>query len=78
MNSIELRIVVTEEMIQELLWHALTPEAVVMLATLYDAIAQQQAQQGISLEDYQLTGISTTFEDGGVYAELSYTPRGAG
>jgi hypothetical protein len=73
MNSIELRIAVTEEMIRELLWHALTPEAVVMQQTLNDAIAQQQALREISLEGYELTGISVTVEDAGIHAELTYT-----
>ena len=73
MDSIELRITVTEEMLRELLWHALAPEALVMTASLSDAITQQQGLRNISLDGYRLTGISVTVEDTAIHAELAYT-----
>jgi hypothetical protein len=72
MDTIELRIVVSEEIVRELLWQALTPEALVITSALNDAIAQQQAIRGISLDGYVLTGISVTMDAGILHAELSY------
>jgi hypothetical protein len=74
MNTIELRIDVTEEMVRELLWQALTPEQLVITSALNDAIAEQQALRGVALEGYKLTGISVTVDAGTMHAELSYTP----
>lgn len=76
MEPIELRIVLTEDMIRDLLWRALAPEALVMTGAINQAIAQQQVQLGVSLDQYRLTGISITTTAGMVYAELSYTPVG--
>jgi hypothetical protein len=64
---------VTEEIARELLWTALTPDALVLTGALNDAIAQQQDLRGVALEGYQLTGISITVESGAMYAELTYT-----
>ena len=74
MDTIELRIEMTEELVRELLWQALAPEAIVMTSTLSDAIAQQQAIRGVSLDGYQLAGISVTVEESGMHAELAYIP----
>ena len=76
MDTIELRIDLTEELVRELLWRALAPEGIVMTSALNDAIAQQAALRDISLDRYRLTGISVTVEAGGMHAELSYTPHG--
>lgn len=72
-DTIELRIALTEEILTELLWHALTPDALVFTSALNDAIAQQQTIRGISLDGYTLSGISVTVEPGAMHAELSYT-----
>jgi hypothetical protein len=73
MDTIELRIALTEELVRELLWLALAPGGIVMTGTLSDAIAQQATLRGISLDTYQLAGISVTIEPSGMHAELSYT-----
>jgi hypothetical protein len=73
MDTLELRIMMTEEIVRELLWLALAPEALVITGALNDAIAQQQAMRGISLDGYTLSGISVTVEAGTMHAELSYT-----
>jgi hypothetical protein len=72
-DTIELRIALTEELVRELLWHALAPGALVFTNALNDAIAQQQAIRGISLDGYALSGISVTVEPGAMHAELSYS-----
>jgi hypothetical protein len=74
MDTIELRIELTEELLRELLWKALAPDGIVMTSTLSDAIAHAQRMRGVSLDVYRLTGISVTVE-GGLYAELTYLPR---
>lgn len=74
MDTIELRIALTEQLIRELLWRTLAPEGIVMTSALNDAIAQQEALRELSLDGYQLTGISVTVEGGGMHAELSYMP----
>jgi hypothetical protein len=73
MDTIELRINLTEELVRELLWRALAPEGIVMTSTLSGAIAQQEALRDVTLDGYQLAGISVTVENGGMHAELSYT-----
>jgi hypothetical protein len=72
METIELRIALTEELMRELLWKALVPEALVLTGTLNDAIAEQQTLRGVSLDGYKLTGISVTVEGTGIHAELTY------
>ena len=74
MDTIELRIALTEELVRELLWLALAPDGIIMTNTLRDAIAQQAALRAITLDAYQLAGISVTVEPSGMHAELSYTP----
>lgn len=75
MDTIELRIGLTEELVRELLWHTLAPEGIVMTGALSDAIAQQETLRDISLDQYQLSGISVTSESGTMHAELSYTRK---
>jgi hypothetical protein len=77
MDTIELRIALTEEIVRELLWQALEPEALVITKALNDAIAQQQDMRGISLDGYTLSGVSITVEAGIMHAELAYTPTRA-
>lgn len=72
-DTIELRIALSEEMMIELLWHALAPDALVFTSALNDAIAQQQAMRGVSLDGYALSGISVTVEPGAMHTELAYT-----
>jgi hypothetical protein len=74
MDMIELRIPLTEQLIRELLWRTLASEGIVMTSTLNDAIARQAAMRAISLDGYQLAGISVTAEGGALHAELSYMP----
>ena len=74
MDPIELRIDLTEELVRELLWLALAPEAIVMTGALRDALAREQSIRGISIEGYRLTGISVTAEPSAMHAELAYTP----
>jgi len=74
MDTIELRIALTEELVRELLWKALVPEALVLTGTLNDAIADQQTLRGVSLDAYKLTGVSVTVEGTGMHAELTYGP----
>jgi hypothetical protein len=75
MDTIELRIDLTEELVRELLWRALVPEGIIMTSTLSAAIAKQAALRDISLEKYQLSGVSVTVDPSGMHAELSYTPQ---
>ena len=75
MDTIELRIDLTKELVRELLWHTLAPAGIVMTSALSDAIAQQEALRDISLDEYQLSGISVISELGTMHAELSYTPK---
>jgi hypothetical protein len=77
MDTIELRIALTEEIVRELLWQVLKPEALVITKALNDAIAQQQDRRGISLDGYTLSGVSITVEANTMHAELSYTPTRA-
>lgn len=74
MDTIELRIALTEEMVRELLWHALAPEALVINSALNDAIEEQRSMRAVSLDGYTLSGISITAVAGSMYAELAYTP----
>ena len=71
MDTIELRINLTEELVRELLWRALAPEGIVMTSTLSGAIAQQEALRDVTLDGYQLAGISVTVENGGMHVRLA-------
>lgn len=77
MDTIELRIALTEEIVRELLWQALEPQALVITKALNDAIAQQQERRGISLDGYALSGVSITVDAGIMHAEISYMPTRA-
>lgn len=71
--TIDLRIEITQEMLRELLWHAIAPDATVLQRELTHAIEQQQELLDVSLDGYELTGISVVNENTGMFAELSYT-----
>jgi len=73
MRSYEIRIELTDRIIQELLWRALQPEAVVMTPMLNDALEQQYALAGPPPDGAQLSGLSVTMENDRVYAEITYT-----
>jgi hypothetical protein len=77
MDTVELRIAMTEELVRELLWHALAPGALVMTGALNKALKQQQAMRGVALDGYTLSGISVAVEAGVMHAELSYTQQQA-
>jgi hypothetical protein len=75
MDTVELRIALTDELVRELLWHALVPEALVMTGALNKAIEQQQDMQSVPLDGYTLSGISVAIQAGSRCAELSYTQQ---
>jgi hypothetical protein len=77
MDTIELRITLSEEIIRDLLWQTLAPEALVINGALNDAITQQQDLHGISLDGYTLSGVSITVVAGTMHAELAYSPTQA-
>ncbi len=64
---------ITQEMVRELLWHAIAPNATVLQRELTSAIEQQQSLLDVSLDGYELTGISVVGENAEMYAELTYT-----
>jgi hypothetical protein len=74
-DAIELRFALSEEMVRELLWHALAPEATVITRALNDAIRQQADLRGITLDEYDLAGVTVTGEAGVMHAELTFVPN---
>jgi hypothetical protein len=72
MDTLELRIALTEELVRELLWHALVPEALVKTGALNKALEKQQDMQSVSLNGYTLNRISVAIQAGTMYAELAY------
>jgi hypothetical protein len=77
MDTIELRIALSEEIVRALLWQALAPEALVINGALNDAMRRQQDLRGISLDGYMLSGVSVTVDAGTMHAELAYSPTQA-
>jgi hypothetical protein len=74
MKTYEFRIELTDRIIQELLWQALTPDdSIVMMPFLNDALEQQYAQIGPPPTGAQISGISVSIREDGVYAEITYT-----
>jgi hypothetical protein len=71
--TIDLRIEITQEMVRELLWHAIAPDATVLQRELTNAIEQQQSLLDVSLVGYQITGISVVNEHEAIFAELRFT-----
>jgi hypothetical protein len=74
-NQVELRFELDEDLLRELLWRALTPDAIVMMGGLSEAITRAQEHQRVSIAGCQLTGVSVTYEQGRPFAELGYTRR---
>ena len=75
-DAVELRFALSEEMVRELLWHALAPEATVITRALNDAIGRQAELRSITLDEYDLTGVTVTVEASVMHAELTYMPNG--
>jgi len=73
MRPLELRVELTEIMIQELLWRALSPDALVLMPNFHAALEQQYAQVGAPPEGAQVSGVSVTTINGRMFAEITYT-----
>lgn len=73
METIELRVEINEEAMRELVWQALSPDALVITSAWNAALEQQYAAVGQPSDEYVLTGVSTVIENGSVFAELTYT-----
>lgn len=76
MQTIEVRISLTDIMLQELLWRALLPEASVRMPSFKEAVQQHQARAGLSQENAQVSGVSVVIEQDKVYGEITYTTGG--
>jgi hypothetical protein len=77
MQPLELRVELTEIMIQELLWRALSPDGLVLMPNFNTALEQQYAQVGAPPEGAQVSGISVTRINDRIYAEITYTQQHA-
>jgi hypothetical protein len=73
MPTLELRIELTEMIIQELLWRALAPGGIELMPNFNAALEEQYAQVGAPPEGAQITGMSVTRIDDRMYAEITYT-----
>jgi hypothetical protein len=73
MKSYEIRIELTDTIVQELLWHAFLPDSLVMMPAFNDALEQQYAELGPPPKGAQVSGISVASENGSAYAEITYT-----
>lgn len=73
MQSIEQRIELTDQMIQELLWRALLPDGHVHMPTFNKALNEASSAMGEPPANSQIEGISVTIERDRVYAEITYT-----
>ena len=72
MEPREIRMELTEEMVQELLWRTLQPDALVIARAFNEALAQHAEMIGVAPDGMPLTGVNVTFEQGKVFAELTY------
>ena len=77
MQPYEIRIELTDTIVQELLWRTLMPDSLAMTPRLNDALEQQYALIGPPPEGAQLAGVSVTMENDRVYAEITYAPSKA-
>jgi len=75
MQPFELRVELTEIMIQELLWRVLSPGDLVLMPNFTAALEQQFAQAGASADTAQISGISATKINDRIYAEITYTQK---
>jgi hypothetical protein len=76
MKPYEIRIELTDRMVQELMWRALMPDSISMMPTFNEAVEQQHAQLGPPPDGARISGVSVTTEDDRMYAEISYAPVG--
>ena len=72
MKRYEIRVELTDRMVQELMWRALIPDAITMMPTFNEAVEQQHAQLGPPPEGARISGVSVTTEEDRMYAELTY------
>ena len=72
MEPREIRMELSETMVQELLLRTLLPDGIVMTQAFNDALARHAEMVGVAPESVPLTGVNVTFEQGKVFAELSY------
>lgn len=77
MDTVEVRVELNDVMLQELIWHALLPDASVRLSQFLNAVEDQSAQISIMPAEARLTGVSVVMQQDKVYAELTYTPVGS-
>jgi hypothetical protein len=73
MQPVELRVELTEIMIQELLWRVLSPGGLALMPNFNAALEQQYAQVGAPTDTAQISGISVTKINDRIYAEITYT-----
>jgi hypothetical protein len=69
----EIQIALSETIIQELLWRALRPDAIMMMPSFNAAVEQQIAQIGPPPAGAQVAGISVFSVNDQLYAEITYT-----
>ena len=73
MKPYEIQIALNETVVQELLWRALQPDAIVMMPAFTAALEQQFAQVGPPPAGAQVSGISVVSNGDQLYAEITYT-----
>ena len=73
MQPLELRIELTEIMIQELLWRVLSPGDLELMPNFNAALEQQNALAGAPPDGVQISGISVAKINDRIYAEITYT-----
>jgi hypothetical protein len=73
MQPLELRIELTESIIQELLWRVLSPAGLVLMPNFNAALEQQHAQVGAPPEGAEVSGISVSTIKDRIFAEITYT-----
>ena len=72
MQPLELRIELTEIMIQELLWRVLSPGDLALMPN-FNAALEQQYGLAAPPDGAQVSGISVTKINDRIYAEITYT-----
>jgi hypothetical protein len=76
MNPYEIRIELTDTIVQELLWRALQPDSFEMMPTFNDALEQQYTQHGPPPKGAQVSGVSVARDGGQMYTEITYSQVG--
>jgi hypothetical protein len=72
MKPYEIRVELTDRMVQELMWRALMPDSIAMMPTFNEAVEQQHAQLGPPPQGARISGVSVTAEEGSMFAEITY------